>query len=155
MIQIKLAKESDSEFIALLGRITFTESFGHLFRDKNDLLDYYERTFSVQKIRNGINNPKNIFWIASINDLPVAYAKLKLDSRSEFINSESICQLQKIYVLKDFLSMKIGLKLQDTLLDTAKEKGFNEIWLSVYKENERAINLYIKNDFHQIGNHKF
>ncbi len=80
MIQIKLAKESDAEFIALLGRITFTESFGHLFRDKNDLLDYYERTFSVQKIRNGINNPKNIFWIASINDLPVAYAKLKLDS---------------------------------------------------------------------------
>ncbi len=51
--------------------------------------------------------------------------------------------------------MKIGLKLQDTLLDTANEKGFNEIWLSVYKENERAINFYIKNNFHQIGDHKF
>ena len=155
MTQIKLAKESDAEFIAILGRITFTESFGHLFKDKNDLIDYYERTFSVQKIRNGITNPKNIFWIATVNDLPVGYAKLKLDSKTEFLNSESICQLQKIYVLKDFLSMKIGLKLQDTLLNTAKEKGFNEIWLSVYEENERAINFYLKNDFQQIGNHKF
>jgi len=155
MISIRLAEESDAEFIALLGRITFTESFGDLFRDKNDLLEYYERTFSVQKIRNGIKDPKNIFWIATINDLPVGYAKLKLDSRSEFIESESICQLQKIYVLKDFLSMKIGLQLQNELLDKAKELGFNKVWLSVYVDNQRAINFYLKNDFKHIGDHKF
>lgn len=155
MISIRLAEESDAESIALLGRITFTESFGDLFRDKNDLLEYYERTFSVQKIRNGINNPKNIFWIAMVNDLPVGYAKLKLDFRTEFINSISICQLQKIYVLKDFLSMKIGLKLQNSLLVKAKDLGFDKIWLSVYVGNERAINFYLKNNFKHIGDHKF
>ena len=105
-IEIRLAKKEDAQFIALLGRITFTETFGHFFRDQKDLIDYYNLTFSVQKIEDGIKKPNNIFWIAFVNRLPVGYAKLKLYSNSEFIESKDVCQLQKIYVLKDFLSMK-------------------------------------------------
>ena len=45
-IEIRLAKKEDSQFIALLGRITFTETFGRFFRDQNDLIDYYNFTFS-------------------------------------------------------------------------------------------------------------
>ena len=48
-IEIRLAKKEDAQFIALLGRITFTETFGHFFRDQKDLIDYYNLTFSVQK----------------------------------------------------------------------------------------------------------
>ena len=107
-IEIRLAKKEDARYIALLGRITFTETFGHLFRDQNDLIDYYNYTFSVKKIEDGMKKQNNIFWIAFVNRLPVGYAKLKLDSKSEFIDSKDVCQLQKIYVLKDFLSMKIG-----------------------------------------------
>ena len=66
-----------------------------------------------------------------VNRLPVGYAKLKLNSNSEFIESKDVCQLQKIYVLKDFLSMKIGFGLQDLLLKKAKELNFNKVWLSV------------------------
>ena len=105
-IEIRLAKKEDAQFIALLGRITFTETFGHFFRDQKDLIDYYNLTFSVKKIEDGIKKPNNIFWIAFVNRLPVGYAKLKLYSNSEFIESKDVCQLQKIYVLKDFLSMK-------------------------------------------------
>lgn len=150
-IEIRLANKRDSQFIALLGRITFTETFGHLFRDKQDLLNYYNSTFSVEKIENGIAKPNNVFWIAFANRLPVGYAKLKLNSKSEFINSENTCQLQKIYVLKDFLSMKIGFELQNILLEKAKELGFKEIWLYVLNSNERAISFYKKNGFEKIG----
>ena len=154
-IEIRLAKKEDAQIIALLGRITFTETFGHLFRDKKDLIDYYNLTFSVQKIEDGIKKPDNIFWIAFVNRLPVGYAKLKLYSNSEFIESKDVCQLQKIYVLKDFLSMKIGFGLQDLLLKKAKELNFNKVWLSVLNSNERAINFYKKNGFEKIGNHNF
>ena len=154
-IEIRLAKKEDAQCIALLGRITFTETFGHFFRDKQDLLNYYNSTFSVQKIEDGIKKPNNIFWIAFANQLPVGYAKLKLNSNSEFIESNNVCQLQKIYVLKDFLSMKIGFELQDILLKKAKELNFNKVWLSVLNSNERAINFYKKNGFEKIGNHGF
>ena len=154
-IQIRLANEGDAQFIALLGRITFTETFGHLFRDQNDLIDYYNRTFSVQKIEDGMKKQNNIFWIAFVNRLPVGYAKLKLDSKSDFIDSKDVCQLQKIYVLKDFLSMKIGLQLQDSLLKKAKQLNFDKVWLSVLNSNDRAINFYKNTGFEKIGSHDF
>ena len=154
-IEIRLAKKEDAQFIALLGRITFTETFGHFFRDKQDLLNYYDATFSVEKIETGIAKPENVFWIAFVNRLPVGYAKLKLHCRSQFIDSDNICQLQKIYVLKDYLSMKIGFQLQTVLLDKAKELNFNAIWLSVLGSNERAINFYKRNGFEKIGDHDF
>ena len=153
--EIRKANKDDAGFIALLARITFTETFDHFFRDKQDLLDYYDSTFSVDKIENSISKPNNVYWIAFVNRLPVGYAKLKLNSQSEFIAEENACQLQKIYVLKDFLSMKIGFELQNLLLKKAKEKGFSKIWLSVLNSNERAVNFYIKNGFMEIGNHDF
>ncbi|MGB0150418.1 MAG: GNAT family N-acetyltransferase [Flavobacteriales bacterium] len=154
-IEIRLAKKEDAPSIALLGRTTFTETFGHFFRDQQDLIDYYNLTFSVQKIEAGIEKPNNIFWIAFADRLPVGYAKLKLNSKSEFVESKDVCQLQKIYVLKDFLSMKIGLGLQDALLKKAKELSFDQVWLSVLHSNERAINFYKNSGFEQVGNHDF
>ena len=154
-IEIRLANEEDARYIALLGRITFTETFGHLFRDQKDLIDYYNRTFTVQKIEDGMKKQNNIFWIAFVNRLPVGYAKLKLDSKSEFIDTKDVCQLQKIYVLKDFLSMKIGYELQDSLLKKAKELNFDKVWLSVLNSNDRAINFYKNTGFEKIGNHDF
>ena len=154
-IDIRLANKEDAPFIALLGRTTFTETFGHFFRDEQDLIDYYNLTFSVQKIEDGIEKTDNVFWIAFANRLPVGYAKLKLNSHSDFIDSRDVCQLQKIYVLKDFLSMKIGFGLQDLLLKKAKELNFDHVWLSVLHSNDRAINFYKKGGFETIGNHDF
>tara|TARA_R110001583_G_scaffold412_2_gene3832 strand:+ start:75062 stop:75598 length:537 start_codon:yes stop_codon:yes gene_type:complete len=154
-IEIRIATKNDAGYIALLGRITFTETFGHLFRNEQDLLNYYNSTFSVDKIENSFSKPNNVYWIAFVDRLAVGYAKLKLNSQSEFISDSNVCQLQKIYVLKNFLSMKIGFELQNLLLKKAKENGFRKIWLSVLNSNERAINFYIKNKFSEIGNHNF
>ena len=58
-------------------------------------------------------------------------------------------QLQKIYVLKDFLSMRIGFELQDSLLKKAKD-----YWLSVLNSNERGI-LPKKPGLKKFGEHDF
>ncbi|MEB8327986.1 GNAT family N-acetyltransferase [Flavobacteriaceae bacterium KMM 6897] len=154
-IQIRRASKKDAAYIALLGRVTFTETFGHLYRDKQDLLNYFDATFSVDKIENSLKKSNNRYWIATVDKLPVGYAKLKLNSSSELIPEEKICQLQKIYVLKDFLSLNIGYEMQNQLLAKAKEKKCSKVWLSVLISNDRAINFYRKNGFHEIGNHDF
>ncbi|MCI4670971.1 MAG: GNAT family N-acetyltransferase [Bacteroidia bacterium] len=154
-LQIRRADISDAAYISLLGRITFGETFGHLFSDKQDLLDYFEKTFSVDKIERGLQKSENLFWLAFVDRLPVGYAKLKLNSKSAFWEGDSICQLQKIYVLKDFLSMKIGFKLQQILLQEAKDLGFEKTWLSVLDSNKRAIAFYVKNGFSNVGTHGF
>ena len=152
---IRKAKVEDAEFIALLARITFTETFGHYFRNNQDLLDYYDKTFSVSKIRESIGKENNVFWISFFNELPVVYAKLKKFLSSDFINSDKVSQLQKIYILKDFISKKIGYKMQSEMFKEVINIGNKYIWLSVLESNKRAISFYAKNGFAEIGNHSF
>lgn len=154
-MRIVEATTSDATYIALLARITFTETFGHFFSDKTDLYQYLDQTFGVQKIRNSIEKPNNIFWLAYIDELPVGYAKLKLNSPSQFTDVKNVCQLQKIYVLKDFLSKKVGHSLQNELLKRAIASNSKKIWLSVLKSNIRAVKFYEKNGFETIGDHDF
>ncbi|MEM9647039.1 MAG: N-acetyltransferase [Bacteroidota bacterium] len=155
MIQLKQATHEDAPQIALLARFTFTETFGHYFRDRSDLKTYLNQTFNVPKLQESLKKPNNLFWLAYIDHLPVGYSKLKLHSPTPFLQSDSICQLQKIYVLKDFLSHKVGLPLQNAMLEHAVEKGIKNIWLSVLKENARAIRFYEKNGFKTLGDHDF
>lgn len=154
-VQVRRAGVEDAEIISALAKITFSETFGHYFRDPQDLLDYFERTFSEEKIVSSIKKEHNVFWLSLVNDAPVGYAKLKLNSSSEFVKAKNPSQLQKIYVLKNFLSMKIGLKLQDEMLKEAAERGSDVIWLSVLKQNERAIRFYSKTGYEIIGEHDF
>jgi len=152
IVTIRQATIKDAAIIALLGRITFTETFNHLFDDRNDLLVYYNRTFSVAKIRNSLKNKNNVFWLALVDELPVGYAKLKLKSNSAFNTSDKIGQLQKIYVLHDFISTGIGKKLKNTLVNTAKSFGLATIWLTTLKyNNDHVINFYKKSDFKVDG----
>ena len=155
MEEIRLATKDDATYIAMLGRITFTEAFGQLFTDKDGLKQYLNTTFSVQKIKESLGKTNNVYWIAFVDELPVGYAKLKLRSPCQFINDKRISQLQKIYVLQDFLSMKIGKRLQEVLLQRAMMSGSRAIWLSVYQGNQRAIAFYEKNGFGTIGAHHF
>lgn len=151
---IRKAQVQDAEYISLLGRITFNETFGHYFRDPQDLLDYHS-TFSVSKIRESISDPNNLFWLAFCDELPVAYAKIKLNSPTEFMQIEHVSQLQKIYILKDFQTMKIGQLLLNEMLEGCIKQKSNYLWLSVLKENEKAFTFYTKNAFHQIGEHTY
>ena len=89
-MQIRRANNSDAATIALLGRFTFTETFGHLFGDQQDLLDYLDRTFNVEKLHNSINKSNNLYWLAFVDNLPVGYAKLKLNSSSIPMNHELV-----------------------------------------------------------------
>ena len=155
MIQIRKANVNDAQHIALLGRITFNETFSAYFRDKQDLFDYYEQTFNVPKIKASLQKENNCFWIALWNDLPIGYAKLKVHSINEFITAENVSQLQKIYVLKEFLDKRIGKLLMEELMIAFNQSDKTHLWLSVLKSNERAVQFYCRNGFKKIGEHLF
>ncbi|WP_367330649.1 GNAT family N-acetyltransferase [Sphingobacterium multivorum] len=155
MIEIKKANENDAEIISLLGRITYSDTFEVFFNQKKDLLDYLDNTFLVAKIRESLVKDENVYWIASYNKLPMGYVKLKLNSTSEFVDCNKICQLQKIYVLKDFIAAGVGNQLQNIVIEEAKALGYQYIWLSVLDENERAVKFYQKEAYQKIGENTF
>lgn len=151
MISIKKATQTDAPVIALLARVTFTESFGHYFRDKQDIFDYFEKKFSVEKMKSSLQKENNVFWIAYWNDLPIGFLKLKKYSPVESLGDKAVSQLQKIYLLKEFIGKRIGNELMKEAESYMLANNLRHMWLSVLIFNDIAIKFYTKNGFSQIG----
>ncbi|MFD2562500.1 GNAT family N-acetyltransferase [Aquimarina rubra] len=154
-INIRIATIEDVHDLSFLGKKTFDQSFGHLFEDRKDLTDYLDRTFSVEKLRSSVVKPHNVYWVAYYGNTVVGYAKIQLDSPSGFVESTKPCKLQKIYILKEYLSMGIGAQLQELIFNKAITSGSEYIWLSVLKSNEKAVRFYERNSYAIVGEHAF
>ena len=155
MIKIKIAKELDTDVLALLGRVTWAESHGHYIDDKNNLFNYLNSNFSVSKTKQDLNNPKNLFYIIYVDDLPVGYAKLVLNEKQESVASQNNCRLERIFILNEFIPLKIGQQLLNFVEEKAKALQLDTMWLTVYIKNKRAIRFYKKNEFKNVGNINF
>lgn len=148
IIEIRKAKPEDAEYVALLARITFREAFAKdAWTDESILCDYLSTTFSVAKIRSSIEKENNVYWLAFADDLPVGYAKLKKFSPYENLNDDSPAQLQKIYVLNDFIGKRIGERLQNALFDEVVKSRIKTLWLAAWDKNDKAIRFYEKHGF--------
>jgi len=149
--EIRRATPGDAVIIALLGRITFSESFGHLFRrHPHELRSYLDRTFGVGKIEISLGKPGNVYWLAFRDFLPIGYGKLKHPSTPSGEAGKNAAQLQKIYVLNEFLGERVGEALLRQVLPEAKRRA-PTLWLDVLHENERAIGFYRKHGFSVTG----
>lgn len=155
MISIKTATKNDYEILSLLGRVTFNESHGNYINDKSDLLAYLETTFSIEKTKENLQNENNMYFIIYVDDFPVGYAKIILNSQNDIISVKEACCLDKLYVLNDFIAMKLGYQLLNVVLEETKKLGVKYLWLYVYEKNDRAINFYLKNNFISKGTHTF
>lgn len=151
MIKIKKAKKADIEVLALLGRQTWAESHGHYIENKNDVLKYLNENFSVSKTKQDSNNPKKLFYIIYEDDLPVGYAKLLINASNENVTSKNSGKLERIFILNDFIPLKIGQQLLNFVEDKAKALKLDTIWLTVYIKNKRAIRFYEKNEYKNVG----
>ena len=154
-IKIKKADKNDYEVIALLGRITWKETFASLFRKKEDANDYADNHFSISIVKSFLENPNAYFWIAYLNEFPVGYAKIEMYADSDIVKGKNVCKLHDFYVLNDFHSMKIGLKLWNKILEKVKEQKCDKMWLSVLHANDKAIKFYKENDFFKASDFNF
>jgi len=155
MIKIKTANKADTDVLALLGRLTWAESHGHYIEDKNNLLKYLNKNFSVARTQQEISNPKNHFYIIYVDELPVGYAKIIVNEKQESVASQNNCRLERIFIQNEFIPLKIGQQLLTFVEEQAKALQLDTIWLSVYIKNKRAIRFYERNEFKNVGELNF
>lgn len=154
-IEIKKATIADIPVLALLGRVTYAESHAQYIVNPEDVIAYSNKVYSIENTSKEIKDENMVFWIARVNDLPVGFAVLKLHESYPKLPTKNNCKLQRIYVLKDFLSMKIGKTLQQAVIEEAKALNFDEMWLNTYYKNTKAINFYNKSGYREVGEDDF
>ena len=154
-IEIIRAEASQAPAVAGIGRKAFSDTFGHLFKSKQELHEYLEYTYSIAKIRNGIRKDHNAFFLALANGRPVGFVKLKKYSLNSLIDSVSQMELQKLYVLKEYHGTGAGAGLMKAAIALARKEDLEYLWLDTYVGNSRGIRFYEKHGFEVCGRHYF
>lgn len=65
--------------------------------------------------------------------------------------AEDTCELVKMYLLPEVRGKGIGAALLNKCLETAKQKGFNKVYLESLPELNRAIAVYEKFGFKKLS----
>ncbi len=154
MTSIIRATKSDAELLAGIGRQTFIESHGHS-APKEDIDNYIDGNYSSEVFQEELSDAENIYYIIYYKGQPVGFSKIKLNYPTENIQMQNVTKLEKIFLLKEFYQLKLGLELFNFNVELSKSNNQAGMWLFVWTENERAYNFYLKNGFAIIGSHDF
>jgi GNAT superfamily N-acetyltransferase len=153
-IHIRYATTADAALLTDLGAKTFRETF-EADNTPENLAAYLQSAFNPAKQTAELNDPASCFLIAQSGDTAVGYTRLRTGTVPDEIGDPAAIELQRIYVLRDWLGHKVGAALMQASLKEAEAKGHKTIWLGVWERNPHAIAFYQRWGFEQVGTHIF
>ncbi len=145
---------NDIEQLQQIGRQTFSETFSSGNTEEN-MNRYLAEGFSDEKLADELNNESSEFYFAVSENKVIGYLKINFGKSQTELQDEKALEIERIYVLKEFHGKKVGQVLYEKVIEIAKRKNANYIWLGVWEENPRAISFYKKNGFVEFDKHIF
>ncbi len=154
MTSIIKTNTDDIQLLTDIGRTSFIESHGHS-APVAVINKYVKEKFNYTVIAEELAEPKNIYHFIFHNNQVAGYSKIILNEPHPAIPLSMVTKLERLYLLKEFYSLKLGLELFEFVLNLSKENNQEGMWLFVWKENQRAVNFYKKHGFNIIGSYDF
>ncbi len=154
MTSVTRATTGDIQLLAAIGRKSFIESHGHSATPEV-INNYVNEKFNSHVVTKELDDTDNIYYFIFHNDQPAGYSKIILNAKHPAIAQANTTKLERLYLLKEFYSLQLGLKLFEFNVNLSKENKQEGMWLFVWKENHRAINFYKKHGFKIIGSYDF
>ena len=157
MISLLIAKENHLNNLILVGRKTFVETYKGMGSSRPEGLElfYGERTFNEERLipvlKNSDGAESAIFVLAYFNDDIAGYAKIEFDQVPECVPVRNSAHFAQAYILKEFQKRGIGKKLFAKIIEIAKNRSYEALWLGVWEENLAAINYHQKMGFEKVG----
>jgi ribosomal protein S18 acetylase RimI-like enzyme len=133
---------------------TFRDTFAEGNTEAN-LNKYLAEKFSLEVLAAELANPDSRFYFAELDEEPIGYLKLNFGKAQTEIRDEDGVEIERIYVVKEYLGARVGQLLYEKALKVATEAHARFIWLGVWEENKRAIRFYEKNGFIEFDRHIF
>lgn len=154
MTSILRAGELDAQLLADLGKTTFVESHGHS-ASAATINSYVGEKYNTGVLKAELTDPVNIYHIIYHGQEPAGFSKIIFDAAHPNIPGKNVAKLERIYLLKAFLGLHLGLELFQFNLELSRQNHQTGMWLFVWKENRRAIRFYEKAGFKVVGDYDF
>jgi GNAT superfamily N-acetyltransferase len=112
---------------------------------------YLAEAFTIEQLSSELADPRSTFLIATVADEPAGYAKLHAGAAPDSISDKPAVELARLYSSQEWLGRGVGAALMETCLELARQQGYETIWLSSWKRNDRANAFYQKWHFQVVG----
>jgi ribosomal protein S18 acetylase RimI-like enzyme len=151
-ISYRIATEEDVEALAELGARTFTHTFGHLYQPAD--LEIFLQNHSPDNWSKELSDPAFEVQVAEQDGRLVGYAKLG-PPHLPFEPRGEAAELRQLYVVEEMKGQGVAQALMEWVIDRARDKRADHLYLSVFTENHRARRFYEKYGFEPEGTYAF
>lgn len=151
--RIRIAADADAAELSALMRETFTAANGHCTSPAN-LAAFLDSVYTLERQRREIANPeiRTLLVDSPSGDELIGFAQVRFATRPPLaLPLSAPVELGRIYVSSEFHGQGLATALMQHVVDAARSRGGDGLWLSVWKEAPRAIAYYSKHDFRIAG----
>lgn len=152
--QLRNPEIEDTAHLAELGRSTFIETFGTLYRQE-DLNHFLKEVYSDAVVAQELADPKLTHRVIESDGELVAFIKVGPVHVPAESPSPDAGEIWQVYVRKSFLGKGLGDRLMEWAMNYFRSINTDEIYVSVFSENPRAIRFYQKYGFEKISEYGF
>ncbi|MEO6348110.1 MAG: GNAT family N-acetyltransferase, partial [Aquaticitalea sp.] len=110
MTSIVRATINDAKLLVRIGKTTFLESHG-MSASKEDIAGFVKSKYNELTFSEQLQDSANHFYVLYHNHKPVGYSQLIFDFPHKTIPFENVTKLERLYLLKEFHHLKLGLEL--------------------------------------------
>jgi diamine N-acetyltransferase len=146
------ATAEDAEAIDRVFRASFCATFAHLYRPEN--LAAFLEQFTLDAWRAELCDPSYAFEVADGGAEIVGYAKLGPLKFPADANGAAIL-LSQLYVAPDHVGAGVGAALMERGIAEARRRGSEQLYLTVFIDNDRARRFYERYGFEVVGRYDF
>ena len=147
-VEYRSATVGDAAALAELGARTFTDTFGHLYQPSD--LEIFLQNHSPDNWDKELNDPAFEVRVAEQGGALVGYAKLG-PPHLPFEPRGEAAELRQLYVVEEVKGQGVADELIRWVIERARDKRADHLYLSVFIDNLRARRFYEKYGFEPEG----
>lgn len=149
------AMPSDGPELDVMARSVWLETFGHS-GSPQDIAHYLAKAYGPDgDLIRHLSDPAHRFRLAKADGAIVGYAKLSLPWLPPAYVGNNARQLSQLYVTGDHRGGGVARTLMDWSIETARCAGADELLLTVWEHNPRAMRFYQRIGFVHVGDYDF
>ncbi|MES2001024.1 MAG: GNAT family N-acetyltransferase [Pseudomonadota bacterium] len=150
-----LSRDAGAEDLPVIDRLfrtSFGGTFGHLYSAEN--LTAFFAGFTPEAWQREHDDPRFALRLAELAGRPVGFAKIGPMALPADHGPDAL-QLYQLYLLDEAKGQGIAGELIEWALTQARARGADELFLSVFIDNQRARRFYQRHGFVDVGPYHF
>lgn len=152
--RIRRAEPDDARTLSRLAARTFTETFGHLYPDR-DLQAFLADAYAVDKQRIILSHPAYAVWLLEADGEAVGHAAAGPCGLQHPDALPGDGELKRLYLVRGMQNGGWGARMMDEAMAWLLRDGPRTLWVGVWSENLGAQRFYARYGFGRVGEYLF